>query len=310
MRRLCVFSVGAVLVSWGLLFAASPAGAAGHPRTKSLVPIVRSIVPDHGPQSGGTSVLLRGSNIVNATAVDFGGTPASTFTIRSQNSLMVTSPPGTGTVDVTVTTPDGTSGIASADQFSYATTPTIQSVTPRSGATLGGTTVTISGSGFTGATGIDFGTAAAASFVVDSNIAITAVSPAEAAGQVDVSVTGPDGTSPIDPADEFTYTLRVPTVTGVTPASGPPGGGTQVVITGTQFLHNGTSVFFGGTPAESFSVLDSRAIMAFSPAGTGVVDVTVSDKYGTSATSTADQFTYVSNQSSRLRSVQAHALRA
>jgi len=308
MRRLCVCSVGTVLVAWGLLFAATPVGAAGHPRTKTLAPIVRSIVPDHGAQSGGTSVLIRGSNIVNATAVDFGGFPASTLTIRSQNSLIVTSPPGTGTVNVTVTTPDGVSGITSADQFSYATTPTIQNVAPRSGATLGGTTVTISGSGFTGTTAVEFGTAEAASFVVDSNIAITAVTPAEAAGQVDVSVTGPNGTSPIDPADEFTFMLKVPTVTGVTPDSGPSGGGTQVVITGSQFLHNGTSVFFGGTPAEGFSVIGSKAIMAISPPGSGVVDVTVTDKYGTSITSNSDQFTYLPNRSSRSLSVHEYGL--
>jgi len=191
-----------------------------------------------------------------------------------------------------VATPNGVSAINSSDQFTYENTPTIQSLSPRSGATTGGAEVTISGSDLEGVTAVDFGSTPAASFVVDSDIAITAVTPQETAGKVDVTVEGTDGTSPIDPVDLFTFALRVPVVTSVTPDSGPAGGGTQVIITGSQFMRKGTSVDFGSNAATTFTVLNSKTISATTPSGSGVVDVTVSDSKGTSSTSSADQFTY------------------
>ena len=81
-----------------------------------------------------------------------------------------------------------------------------------------------------------------------------------------------------------------PTVTGVSPISGPAAGGTVVTITGTSFTGT-TSVRFGVT-AASFTVNSSTSITAVSPAGTGTVDIVVINS-GASATSAADQFTYI-----------------
>ena len=67
----------------------------------------------------------------------------------------------------------------------------------------GGTSVTIPGQGFTGATAVDFGTVAATSFTVTSDSQITATSPAESAGTVDVTVVTPGGISAISSADQF-----------------------------------------------------------------------------------------------------------
>jgi IPT/TIG domain len=85
--------------------------------------------------------------------------------------------------------------------------PAVLSVTPNTGLAAGGTSVTIVGRGFTGATGVTFGgTAATAVTVVDSHT-ITCTSPAKAAGTYDVRVTTPKGTSPIaGAADNFVYT--------------------------------------------------------------------------------------------------------
>ncbi len=84
--------------------------------------------------------------------------------------------------------------------------PSVTAVSPASGSALGGTTVIISGSGFTGATAVDFGPSnAAASFVVNSNTQITATSPPGAAGPVDVTVTTAGGTSLTSPNDRFSY---------------------------------------------------------------------------------------------------------
>ena len=82
-----------------------------------------------------------------------------------------------------------------------------------------------------------------------------------------------------------------PTVTGISPASGPAAGGTVVTITGTNFT-GATSVSFGGASA-SFTVNSATSIIATSPAGTGTVDVVVTNSSGSSATSAADRFTYI-----------------
>jgi hypothetical protein len=83
--------------------------------------------------------------------------------------------------------------------------PGVSSLSPPSGPIGGGTSVTIGGHDFTGATAVSFGTVPAASFTVDSDGQITAVSPPGARGTVDVSVKNP-GQSPAVATDKFTYT--------------------------------------------------------------------------------------------------------
>src|SRR5208283_5058435 len=148
----------------------------------------------------------------------------------------------------TVTTPGGISATSPADEFTYDPVPTVTGVTPAAGPVAGGTTVTVTGTGFvTGAT-VDFGLTGASSVTVVSGTSITAVSPA-GTGTVDVTVTTPGGISATSPADEFTYD-PVPTVTGISPAAGPLAGGTTVTVTGTGFV-TGATVDFGLTGASS-----------------------------------------------------------
>ena len=97
----------------------------------------------------------------------------------------------------------------------------VTAVAPPTGPTAGGTLVTITGVGFTGATAVDFGPLAATSFTVISNTDIIAYDPAQPVGPVNVTVTSPLGTSAITPADVFTYTGG-PTVTNVNPNSRAP----------------------------------------------------------------------------------------
>jgi polyvinyl alcohol dehydrogenase (cytochrome) len=82
-------------------------------------PTVGSVAPNSGPTAGGTSVTITGTNFTGATAVKFGTAPAATFTVISTTQIAATSPPGSGTVDVTVTTAGGMSATSAADQFSY-----------------------------------------------------------------------------------------------------------------------------------------------------------------------------------------------
>ena len=86
--------------------------------------------------------------------------------------------------------------------------PVVTVLNPTSGPTSGGTSVTITGTGFTRATAVKVGTTAATGFTVNSSTKITAKAPAHAAGVVDVRVTTPGGTSAVVTADRYTYFTR------------------------------------------------------------------------------------------------------
>ena len=262
-------------------------------------PSVTAVSPNSGVVTGGTTVNITGTNFTGATAVKFGSTAATSFTLNSATSIAAVAPAGSGTVDITVTTASGTSGIGSADHFTYTgtpATPAVMSISPTSGPTTGGTSVTITGTGLTGATAVTFGAAAATTYTVNSATSITATSPAGTLGNVDVTVTTAGGTSATVAGDKFTYTAATalaPTVTSVSPNGGPANSGISVTITGTNF-NSVTAVKFGSNAASAYTVNSSTSITATSPNGTGVVDVTVTAAGGTSAVSAADKFTYSS----------------
>jgi hypothetical protein len=83
--------------------------------------------------------------------------------------------------------------------------PTVAKLAPKKGPSTGGTSVTVTGKNFSGATAVTFGTVNAASFKVISPTQITAVSPGEPAGTVDVRVTTPGGTSAASRHDHFKF---------------------------------------------------------------------------------------------------------
>ena len=156
-------------------------------------------------------MTVTGTNFVGATAVTFGATPATGFTVNSATQITATAPAGTGTVDIRVTTTGGTSATSASDQYTYVPAPTVSSVSPNSGPTLGGTSVTIVGTNLTGATAVSFGGVAASSFTVNSATQITATTPAHATGAVNVVVTTAGGTA--TSVGAFTSVLSSQTVT-------------------------------------------------------------------------------------------------
>jgi hypothetical protein len=107
----------------------SPAGLSGSvavlitaSTTPPAPPTVSAVSPTSGSSAGGTSVTITGTNLTGATAVRFGSANATGVTVNSATSITATSPAGAvGTVDVTVTTPGGTSPTGSVDQFTYTT---------------------------------------------------------------------------------------------------------------------------------------------------------------------------------------------
>jgi len=121
-------------------------------------PNVTSVTPNAGTTAGGIVFAVTGTGFTGTNAVNVGKTPAP-FVINSDTSLTVTSPvEQAGTLDVTVTNPNGTSISGPDDQFTViAPQPVVTSVGPSMGTADGGGSVTISGSGFTFATAVNFG---------------------------------------------------------------------------------------------------------------------------------------------------------
>ncbi len=271
----------------------------------SSAPVIKSVSPDVGPQSGGTAVLIHGKNLQSVTngEVDFGSTVATDVIPRNKHEFRAIAPSGTGEVSISVTIDGQTSTLANA--FTYEDIPTIQHVIPRQGPSAGGNRVQISGAGFTGATAVEFGSVAATSFQVDSDQAITAVAPAEAsATTVEVTVSTPDGTSPTNEngGNNYTFVPDLPEVSSVAQDFGLATGGQSVTITGYGFVFqhvNANAVDFGGVGAEAFTVVNGNTIDATAPPGSGTVDVTVTTDAGVSSDNApVDSFYYLNSFSS------------
>ena len=128
---------------------------------------------------------------------------AASFTVTKQHQIKAVAPPGTGTVDVTVTTPEGTSPASAADQFSYVPSPpVVEELKPTEIRPQGGTRVGINGTALYGATEVHFGAVSAAFEVEPNGRQIVAFAPSAAVvghGAVDVTVTTPEGTYPHEP---------------------------------------------------------------------------------------------------------------
>jgi hypothetical protein len=131
-------------------------------------PVVNSFSPTSGVV--GAEVTIGGSRLINTTQVSFGGTPAVSFTIDSDSQIRAIVPSGAMTGKIAVTNSSGTG--FSANDFIVIVAPSILSFAPMSG--LVGTEVTVTGSGFSGATQVDFNGLPASSFAVDSDSQIRA----------------------------------------------------------------------------------------------------------------------------------------
>ncbi|MGW3569455.1 IPT/TIG domain-containing protein [Streptomyces sp. NPDC000941] len=239
-------------------------------------PVVTSVSPNQGSPSGGTPVSITGTGLTGAAQVRFGFSFATNVVVVNDTLITARTPAGSGTVNVTVTTPNGTS--TQTVPFTYATTPApvLSSLNPPSGPTTGTNTVTINGTNLTGATQVLFGPNAA-TILTNTATQITVTAPA-GTGTVNVTVTTPGGTS--NPLT-YTYTTTpAPHLNNLNPTSGPTSGSNTVTINGTN-LTGATQVLFGPNTA---TILTNTAtqITVTAPAGTGTVNVTVTTPGGTS----------------------------
>jgi RHS repeat-associated protein len=184
-------------------------------------PAVTKVSPAVGPASGGSLVTISGSRLDGTSRVSFGSRPALVLAVRP-TFVIARSPAGIGTVDVTVTTKNGTSAAAAADRFTYLSGPGLSGVAPSFGPPAGGTGVILTGFNLNGATAVRFG-AASAKFKVLSSSVITATSP-PGSGVVDVTVVTPQGASPATTDARFAYGDRPPVVAAPPPAAAPDTG--------------------------------------------------------------------------------------
>ena len=231
------------------------------PNTSNLPPSVTGLGPASGPAAGGTSVTITGTNFAGTTQVNFGGV-AAPFTVISSSTIVATAPAeSAGLVDVSVYNA-GASPAVAADHFTFlaaSKAPTVTGVSPAVGSTVGGTVVTIAGTNFTGSTVVKFGGVAVTAFTVTSATSITATSPAEAAGVVDITVTGPSGTSTANSADHYTYQAPLLTSIILAPAS--------------VSLTDGASQLFLATAYDQFGkALATPPALTWSVSGLGTIN--------------------------------------
>jgi IPT/TIG domain-containing protein len=155
-------------------------------------PSLTLMAPTPGHAAGGTTVTLAGAALTGATAVHFGASLAA-YTLVSDSQINAVAPVGSGTVTVNVTTGSGTSNSLS---HTYIPAPTITSIAPSQGPLPGGSSVTLTGTGFTGRHGGDVRVHVASSFTVSDSTHINATAPGgNLPGPVQVTVTAPGGTS-------------------------------------------------------------------------------------------------------------------
>jgi hypothetical protein len=245
----------------GLISVTGPGGTATTPFTVTVPPkpVVTGLSPSNGPV--GSVVNIVGTGLSGATAVSFNGVASTSISATTDTTVSAVVPTGATTGLVTVTTPYGWS--ASPTAFTVTAPlpppppPAITGWSPGSGPA--GTSVTLNGTGFTGATSVTFNGKSATFQVGATGTTITTVVPTGATTGT-ISVYSPSGVG--TSSAPFTVTTAnpvpvTPTISSFTPTSG--NSGTTVTVIGTNFTGT-TAVNVKGTPARSFTVVSSTQI--------------------------------------------------
>ena len=251
-------------------------------------PSIASISPNQGTVFGGTLVTIGGSGFKDGAVITFDALPASGVIVASDSAITSQTPPhSAGLVNVKVSNPDGQSATRNSG-FRYVEGPAINTVFPQSGPAAGGTAVTISGGGFQSGATVAFDGLPSTNVVFVDAMTVTCLTPAHAAGVVDVTVTNPDQqTSTL----ENGFTFASFSIATIDPGSGPVTGGTEFVLAGAGF-QEGAVVRFGSSTATEVVVQSSTTITGVTPLHpAGAVDVTVMNPDETEVV-LEDGFTY------------------
>ena len=257
--------------------------------TYSPPPTLTSISPTNGKIAGGNLMTLTGTGFLGGASATVGGTTCTNPNLVSSTTMTCTIPTHlANTYDVQIMNTDSQSATL-ANAYTYNAQPVISSVTPNNGVLAGGTTITITGSGFmSGATATIGGTTCTSLFVVSST-SITCTLPSKTAGAYNVVVTNVD-TQTVTMTNGYTYNA-FPTITSVSPTNGKLAAGTTITLTGTGFI-SGATVTLGGTACTSPTVNSSTSMTCITPAATAGVASLVINNPDTQSGSLANAFTY------------------
>jgi hypothetical protein len=273
----------------------TPAGSYTLPAAFSVQqaqPSIASINPTRGNQETSLTVTISGSDLNGAYDVDFGnGIIVNSFTQLSSSQIAadirISASAETGLRDLSITTPGG--GITLPNSFNVIQSlPVVNSISPdygNKGATLN---ITLSGTGFSGASQVRLGSDIAINYFnvtnADQISASITILAGAATGPRNVTVTTPGGDSSLN--NSFTVKQGLPVISSISPESGARGSTLDVIISGSNL--DGTSVvsFGAGTVVESVSNLSATQLKVKlnieASAVTGVRDVSVTTPGGSS----------------------------
>jgi hypothetical protein len=250
-----------------------------------LPPSLTTVSPSRGSAAGGLVVALIGENFTEQSVVRFGGATAQ-VRFLTHKELSVTTPEGSGLVPVEVVNPDGaTATLYEAFTYEALPAPTISGISPVNGPSVGGTKVVIEGTNFNPSCTVYLGREYPKDMVYKSPTEIHIVTaPRKAAGVVDVEVMAP-GVPKAVMKNGYRYdAVPAPVISSVSPNRGGTGGGTELTISGQNFLKESV-VLVDGKPVPKVKLVDKGTLELKMPGGTDgkMVDVAVRNPDGKEA---------------------------
>ncbi len=249
--------------------------------------ITLTMAPTNGPLMGGETGIVTGSAFAPDAVVKIGANPATDIVVTPTLIHFTIPPSAVGTVDVTITNPDGREWILEKGYtYNPLPPPVIHAIYPIEGSNAGGTELTIKGNNFRDGAVVIVGEIQVKQL---DNLSLTKIrlkTPSSPLGNKDVRVVNPDGQQVVQ---KRAFTYKVPlTITSITPNVGPMKGGTLVTIVGTGFRVSpwSTEVTIGGSPVSAvtdtaLTELRVRTPEALTP---GAKDVVVRNTNGDEAT--------------------------
>lgn len=235
---------------------------------------VDGVSPPAGVLTGGYRVAITGYGFTPDTRVFFGDTEADQVLYTTEFRLTCRVPPGVDAGPVTVRV-ENTLGTASADNlFTYFSPVTLATLDPASGATSGGTAVTVTGEGFNDEMVVLVGGRQVVSLEVnEEGTSATFLTPPGVPGRVDVEALDTFGASTLSLA--FTYVSAL-SLDGVSPAAIAQGAPAVVELRGAGFDRD-TTVTVGGEAAPTQNLISEARLRVTVPATlpVGPADVAV-----------------------------------
>ena len=163
-------------------------------------------------------------------------------------------------------------------------TPAVTGLSPDFGPSTGGTSVDITGTGFTGATAVDFGNLPAVSFIVNSDTSITALSPVHTPQVVSITVTTGSGTSPGSNLSSYVYQGQ-----GLAYIANYNSSNVSVINTSSDLVVATVNV---GSNPRAVAILPDGTKAYVANNGSSTVSVILASTLTVSSTITVDNFPY------------------